>query len=158
MKTKEFIHILENNPNKELVFEYQSGKLIGANYHLTEVKNVHFNTVDCGGNPNEWKETQVQLWESPSEIGKTTYLTTTKAAAILHRVDSIQPLWLDTELKIEFGNENFHTSVLKIQDYKEKPQRITFQLFEEKTLCKAPSEINEETSCCDTNTVSNCCS
>ena len=162
MKTKEFIHILEKNQNKELVFEYQLQKLIGANYHLTEVKNVHFSTVDCGGNPNEWKETQIQLWESPSEIGKTNYLTTSKASQIIKKVDSIQPLWLNTEVKIEFGNETFHTSVLKIQNYIASETRVTFQLFEEKTLCKAPSTNTQKettaTSCCGTKTETSCCS
>ncbi len=159
MKTKEFVNLLENNKNKELTFEYQPGKLIGANYHLTEVKNVYFDTVDCDGNPNEWKETQIQLWESPSEVGKRDYLTTTKATQILQKVHHIKPLWLDTDLKIEFGNETFHTSVLNIQNFTENPNRLTIHLFEEKTLCKAPSTVIDEksSSCCGTKTVSNCC-
>ena len=42
MKTKNFISQLVNNPGKELLFEYTNGKFAGANYHLTEVKNVFF--------------------------------------------------------------------------------------------------------------------
>jgi len=156
MKVTTFLNLLKENLHKELVFEYQPKKLIGANYHLTEVKNVHFNTVDCGGNTNEWKETQIQLWESPNEIGKTTYLTTDKALAILERVNSIHPLWLETEVKIEFGNDFFHKSILKISNFTQNNKRLTFQLFEEKTLCKAPSNPEKETSCCD-NTKTSCC-
>ncbi len=164
MKTNEFLNLLENNPNKELVFEYEVGKLIGANYHLTEVKNVTFNTVDCGGNTNHWKETQIQLWESPSEIGKTDYLTTNKALSILNRVNSIKPLLLSTEIKVEFGNDHFHTSVLKIANFSKNAERLIIQLFEEKTLCKAPDtrvveDVSETTSsCCGTEKTSTCCS
>jgi len=161
MKTKEFLHLLEKNQDKELIFEYQQGKLIGTNYHLTEVKNVDFKTVDCGGNSNDWKETHIQLWESPNEIGKTDYLTTTKALDILKRVNGIAPLWLETTIKAEFGNETFHTSVLKLEEFSIDSNRLTIQLFEEKTLCKAPStcgveeELEEKTACCEPS--SNCC-
>jgi hypothetical protein len=96
MTTGEFIQLLTSNPNKELLFEYQPNNFAGANYHLTEIKKVHFDTVDCGGNPNEWHETQMQIWESPNEIGKTNYMTTDKILAIFQKVDSIKLLDYDT--------------------------------------------------------------
>jgi len=64
----------------------------------------------------------------------------------------------DTELKVEYGNDKFHTSVMKIKSIKQNDNQIIVQLFEEKTLCKAPSELTEnkkETSCCSTS--SGCC-
>ncbi len=158
MTTGDFIELLADNLNKELLFEYQPNQFARTNYHLTEIKKVHFDTVDCGGNPNEWHETQIQIWENPNEKSKTNFMTTTKILTIFKQVDSIKLLNFDTELKVEFGNENFHTAVMKIKAIIETERQLIVQLFEEKTLCKAPSissEKKKESSCC--NTSSGCC-
>ena len=160
MKTKEFLNILKENTNKELVFEYQTGKFVDASYHLTEIKNVNFDTVDCGGKPNNWKETHIQVWESPQSARE--YLRTEKAISILERVDSIRPLWLDTELKVEFGTHDFHTSVMKIGGFQSDEKRLNIQLFEEKTQCKAISKAkigSKDSAKCSTNdsTAISCC-
>ncbi len=167
MKVKELLSILKENKNKELLFEYSENKYAGTNYHLTEVKNVAFETVDCGGTVNDWKETHIQLWESPTEIGKDYYITTDKALAILERVNSIRSLWLETEVKVEFGNNDFHTSVLSIENMISDKKTVTVKLFTNKTECKAleawgvsensltVATENEEASCCDPN--GGCC-
>ena len=159
MKTIEFISILKENKNKALLFEYTENQFAGTNYHLTEVKNVTFETVDCGGNTNDWKETHIQVWESPSEVGKEYYLTVDKAMAILERVDSINSLWLETEVKVEFGNTDFHTSILSISETVSESNKLIVKLFANETGCKAPnicgvSETKEEEACCSG---SGCC-
>jgi hypothetical protein len=167
MNVKELLSILKENKNKELLFEYSENKYAGTNYHLTEVKNVAFETVDCGGTLNDWKETHIQLWESPTEIGKDYYITADKAVAILERVNSIRSLWLETEVKVEFGNNDFHTSVLSIENMISDEKTVTVKLFANKTECKALEACgvsensltvateNEEASCCDPN--GGCC-
>jgi len=159
MKTKEFISILKENKNKALLFEYAENQFAGTNYHLTEVKNVTFETVDCGGNTNDWKETHIQVWESPSEVGKEYYLTVDKAMAILERVDSINSLWLETEVKVEFGNTDFHTSILSVSETVSESNKLIVKLFANETGCKAPDicgvpETKEEEACCSG---SGCC-
>ena len=137
MKTQEFLNELKENNQKALLFEYQENKFAGTNYHLTEVKNVTFESVDCGGKLNDWKESHIQLWESPTEVGKEYYITTNKALAILERVNDIKPLWLETEVKVEFGNAEFHTSVLSIDSIISDDNKMIIKLFENKTQCKA---------------------
>ena len=44
MKVNDFITILEEQKGKELIFAYAENKMVGANYHLTEVKNVQYDT------------------------------------------------------------------------------------------------------------------
>jgi len=160
MKLKEFIDLLEQNRDKELLFEYTSGKFAGANYHLTEVKNVQFDTTDCGGKTNFWKETQLQIWESPNEVDKTDFMRTEKILSILNRVDKIKSLMLETELKIEYGNENFPTSVMPIGSIKVENNKVVVSLFTEATRCKAndvcgvSEEVEEEAVCCGD---SKCC-
>ncbi len=155
MKTKEFLNKLKSNSTKELIFEYASNLLVGANYHITEVKNVTINSVDCGGKENNWEETIVQLWESPKEIGKRTYMKSNKAIEIFDRVNSIKPLLLDTEIKIEYGNKSFHTANLVVHSIEEFSDNIIVKLHTDKTQCKAinPKE-KVKTSLAS---LSNCC-
>lgn len=156
MKLKEFITTLEQNSDKELKFEYAPKQIAGANYHLTEVKNVQFDTTDCGGKTNFWKETHFQLWESPNEIDKTEYMKTDKILSIIKRVNSIKPLMLQTELKIEYGNNNFSTSVMPIEDIIINDNEVLVKLFVEATKCKAndkcgiSEEKRVEDACCET--------
>ena len=115
MNIQTFLNNLKNNLEKELLFEYAPDKFVNANYHITEIKNVTIESVDCGGKTNAWKETTVQLLENPLEIGKGSYMTATKAIEIFDRVDSIKPLLLNTEIKIEYGNRLFHPANLVVQ-------------------------------------------
>jgi len=155
MKTKEFISLLENNLGKELLFEYTNDKFAGANYHLTEVKNVFFDTVDCGGRSDSWNETHLQLWESPKETDKTNFMTVDKILSILKKVDSIKALKIETPIKIEYGNADFHTSVMNIDHVSSQSAKLIVKLFSQETLCKAndncgityKTEVKEE-SCC----------
>lgn len=156
MKTQEFITTLEKNLGKELLFEYANDKFVGANYHLTEVKNVSFDTVDCGGRSDDWKETHIQLWESPKEIGKTDFMTVDKILSIIQRVNGIKPLNMDTTVKIEYGNAYFHTSVMDIENVESQLDKIIVKLYAEATLCKAndicgvPEKVEvKEPACCE---------
>ena len=161
MQTKEFIHLIENNLGKELLFEYANDKFAGANYHLTEVKNVFFDTVDCGGRSDSWYETHLQLWESPKEIDKTTFMTVDKILSILKKVDGIKALKVETQIKIEYGNADFHTSVMDIDHIENNNDKLIIKLYSGATLCKANDNcgiarkevIKEETCCMETS----CC-
>jgi len=83
MKTNEFLSLLKENPNKSLLFEYKEGQFVGANYHITEIKNITIDSVDCGAGVDFWKETIIQLWESPDEHEKEEYMSAYKALGIL---------------------------------------------------------------------------
>ena len=73
MQTREFLSLLEDHKDKSLVFEYRPGERVQPNYHITEIKNITVESVDCGAGTDFWKETIIQLWESPEEEGKTQY-------------------------------------------------------------------------------------
>ena len=137
MKTQEFLQILESNKNASLLFEYMPGRLVGANYHITEVKHITVDAVDCGAQTDAWKETIIQLWESPSEIGKTEYMSSFKALGILKKVGTMKPYDLSSEVKIEYSNSLFHTAQLFVSDYELTNGNLLFKLAIEKTDCKA---------------------
>ncbi len=137
MKTKLFLELLKQHQDKSLLFEYAPNMLIGANYHITEVKNVTVDAVDCGAGVDCWKETIIQLWESPSEIGKTTYMSTYKALAVLNKVGKIKPMEMDAEVKFEYGNAHFHKAHLNVKDVLIQEKQLLVKLLVSPTDCKA---------------------
>lgn len=137
MNTSEFLELLETNKDKEIRFQYQPGKLVGANYHITEVKHVSIDSVDCGARTDSWKETVVQLWESPEEKDKKTFMSAFKALGIFKKVHQIKPMQLDTEIKFEYGNAQFHTAQLYVSGVALEKNALTVHLSPIKTDCKA---------------------
>ncbi|MGI9551334.1 MAG: DUF6428 family protein [Aurantibacter sp.] len=155
MQTHEFLSLLTEHPNKNLIFEYKPGQTVGANYHITEVKNITIDSVDCGAGTDFWKETVIQLWESPKEIDKKEYMSTFKALGILKKVDKLKPIEKDVEVKFEYSNTDFHTAQLFVNDYELNGENLTLKLGVEKTDCKAketcgvPAETaTKEEVCC----------
>ena len=140
MKTTDFFELLNTHKNKELLFEYRPGHFVGANYHITEVKNIIVDAVDCGARTDFWKETVIQLWESPKEKDKTEFMTAFKALGILNKVDRIKPMEKSAEVKFEYSNNHFHTAQLFVDDYVYNEQKIILKLAIEKTDCKAKEE------------------
>ncbi|MFD2563878.1 DUF6428 family protein [Aquimarina rubra] len=154
MNTSEFISLLGEHQDKSLLFEYAPGMLVGANYHITEVKHVTVDSVDCGAGTDSWKETIIQLWESPSELGKRDYLTTYKALGILRKVGKMKTYVMEAPVKIEYGNAMFHTAHLHITGFSSKEGQLIIKLAVQPTDCKAKetcgvpeTSVAEETSC-----------
>ena len=137
MKTQELFKVLEQNQDKSLLFEYAPNLLVGANYHITEVKHIAVDSVDCGSQTDTWKETIIQLWESPSELGKTEYMSVFKGLAILKKVGKMKAYDLNSEVKFEYSNANFHTAQLFVNDFEIVQNNLIIKLAIEKTDCKA---------------------
>ncbi len=155
MKTNEFLSLLKEYPNKDLLFEYAPGKLVAANYHITEIKNISIDAVDCGAGTDFWKETIIQLWESPEEIGKRDFMSAHKALEILNRVDRIKPMEKEVEVKFEYSNAHFHTAQLYVHNHELDGRQLIFHLgvtptdCKAKDICVAPVEVEgvPENSC-----------
>lgn len=137
MKTHEFFHLLESNKDTSLLFEYAPNSRVGANYHITEVKHVKVDSVDCGSGTDAWNETVIQLWESPSEKHKTEFMTSYKALGILKKVGTMKPYDMEAEVKFEYSNEQFHTAQLFVNDSIIHDGNLLLTLGVEKTDCKA---------------------
>ena len=164
MKTDQFLTLLSEHPNKQLLFEYTQNKLVGTNYHITEVKHISIDSVDCGAQTDSWKETIVQLWESPSELGKSDYMSAYKALGILQKVGKMKAYELQAEIKFEYSNSTFHTAQLFVDDFEIQGNRLVIKLAIEKTDCKAKElcgvpqsteKVISEEPCCSPD--GNCC-
>jgi len=162
MNTKQFLALLYEHQDKALLFEYAPNKRVGPNYHITEVKHITVDSVDCGAQTDAWKETVIQLWESPLDILNTKYMSAYKALAILNKVGTLKPYQLEAEVKFEYSNATFNTAQLFVNDFIIQDQNLVFRLGVKKTACKASDvcgiveHINEKvTSCCTPE--SGCC-
>jgi hypothetical protein len=150
MKTNEFISRLRARPNNQLIFVDLDGHAVHSGYHLTELKAASFETVDCGGQTNRWQETIVQLWV-PSH-GDDEYMTAAKFLKIFEKVRGMIPLNLDTDVRIEYGDENFFPSTYDVRSAAHD-QTITRVLLEPpRANCKARDRrvgtLSTTDSCC----------
>ena len=137
MNISQFLELLQQHKSKSLLFQYAPQQLVGANYHITEVKHVQIDSVDCGAQTDSWNETIIQLWESPSEIGKTEYMSVTKALGILNKVGKMKSYDTSSEVKFEYSNALFHTAQLFVNDYEIYGNNLVMNLAIQKTDCKA---------------------
>jgi len=136
MTTKEFLNILESNSDLPLLFEYKAGAFTRMDYHITEIKNVTFDTVDCGGVRNQWKEVHVQLWEN--QLPEPNHrVDTKKALDIFNVVEKVRATYGDVPMKFEYGNKAFHTAVLPVGNVTVHANQIIVQLGVDQTSCKA---------------------
>lgn len=136
MKTSEFLSLLKEHSNKQLLFEYCPGQFVAPGYHITEIKNVTIDAVDCGAGTDFWKETVIQLWEDPRK-NINPHMVAEKALAILNKVDRLKPMERDVEVKFEYSNPKFHTAQLFVNDLAFDENTLTMKLGVEKTDCKA---------------------
>lgn len=154
MNTSDFITLLAEHQGKSLLFEYTPGMLVGTNYHITEVKHITVDAVDCGAGTDSWKETVIQLWESPSELGKPNYMSAYKALGILKKVGQMKAYEMDAPVKIEYGNAMFHTTQLHVTGFGTKDGQLIIKLAVQPTDCKAketcgvPETEDAETTAC----------
>ena len=141
MKTKEVFQLFKEHQDKSLLFEYKPNEYVKANYHITEVKHLKIDSVDCGAGTDAWNETIIQLWESPTSPeasgGKRDFLTVYKALSILNKVGKMKAYNMDAELKFEYSNRTFHTSQMFVNDYEIRDNNLIIKLGVEKTDCKA---------------------
>lgn len=137
MKTLELFDLLKQHQEKPLLFEYTPNLVVGANYHITEVKHLKIDSVDCGAGADAWNETIIQLWESPEEIGKTEFMKVSKALAILDKVGQMKAYDLEAEVKFEYSNANFHTAQLFVTGFIIINGNLLIKLGVNPTDCKS---------------------
>jgi hypothetical protein len=135
MKTNEFIAKLRAAPENRLLFIDRDGNPIHAGYHLTELKVASFQTVDCGGELNNWVETVVQLWVPPEADDD--YMTAGKFLQIFDKVRGMIPLDLAAEIRVEYGDENFFPSTYHVCSITHDDGATRVLLVPPATTCKA---------------------
>ena len=154
MKTHELFSVLKEHNSTSLLFQYAPNQLVGANYHITEVKHIKVDSVDCGGQVDSWNETVIQLWESPTEIGKTEFMSSGKALEILDKVGLMKEYDSEAVVKFEYSNALFHTAQLFVSGVNLMGTNLVINLSVADTDCKAkelcgvPEQVSETENSC----------
>ncbi len=144
MKLNEFTDNLQHD--KALTFSL-GGIIIPADDHITEIKDVHFKTVDCGGQKDQWRETIIQLWNTETTEKSVPAMTADKALSIINKVNQIQALDYDNEVKFEYQKSaDETTTVYSIAKVEVLKSELIVHLGNIPTQCKASDRSQQE--CC----------
>ena len=151
--TRAFLGLLRAaKPDQQLVFQLDEAPLVAAGYHVTEVKAVTYNTMDCGGVANKWKETVIQLW-NPGDEPEREYMTVRKFLAIYERVAEHIPVSYDAELRFEYGDTRRPAASYHVERLESRGALVLVHLRAPVVTCKArdrkkASIAAPESSCC----------
>lgn len=85
MNTSEFLDALRARPELPLAFSTENGTVPAA-YHLTEVKRVSHDSVDCGSTAHRWTENHFELWAPRAAEGDQPPMRAGKFLSIVEKV------------------------------------------------------------------------
>ncbi|CAN7351667.1 DUF6428 family protein [Phyllobacterium sp. LjRoot231] len=140
---------LEPHADKSLVIEY-GGRTIQPGYHVTEVKAGSFVTLDCGGNPDQWHETILQVEDIPSQDGSD-FMKVEKFRKILAQVATRIELDAGARLTFEVGVPGTPMQVFDVHALEVDGERAVLRLAARPAICKPRHRavlIAEKSSCC----------
>ena len=140
MLVRDFIQTVKQHAGKPLRFVYEDNQVVPGGYHVTEIKNAQFDTIDCGNSLHTWREVIVQVWVPEDAEPTAMPMATDKFAKIWSIVDSRIPLNQDAEIRIEYGNSQRLTAVYHVDGLQETPDGLVVKMAPPRTLCK-PREL-----------------
>ncbi len=148
MNTQEFLNALESLPNQSLIFDY-GDEQIKPGYHVTEVMNVTYESMDCGGQANFWRETIIQL-KGPGNRDKSEYMTVEKFLKIYKKVVESVPVRPDSEMRFEYGDTNLPAIHFHVSNLQQHEGAATVYLTKPGVTCKASDRGTCNTSASNT--------
>lgn len=123
-------------PDQRLVFQLDGVPLIGPGYHVTEVKAVTTEAMDCGGVADQWRETVIQLW-NPGEEPESGHMAAGKFLAIYDRVAAHVPVAAEAEVRFEYGDLGRPAIHYHVADVEPDGERLLVHLRAPLVTCKA---------------------
>ncbi len=149
---------LQPHDSRRLVIRYD-GQLIQPGYHVTEVKAGSFVTLDCGGNPDAWQETILQVEDLPASAEQPEHLEVGKFLAILGKVASRISLQPRSRLTFEVGPPGRPMQIFDVEAVRIEATNVVIELGPRPAICKprhrAEQEAVKATGCCKPS--SGCC-
>jgi hypothetical protein len=136
--------------DKALVFAY-AGRHVQAGYHVTEVKAGSFVTLDCGGNPDAWQETILQVEDIPADAGDS-FMKVGKFRSILAQVDRTVRLNDDARLTIEISRPDEAMQVYDVAGIDFDDDQAVVHLGARPAICKPRhrAALARADACCPT--------
>ena len=147
---------LEPHTALPLVFNY-AGRTIQSGYHVTEIKAAHFSALDCGGNPDQWAETVLQVEDLPAREGNDT-MSVGKFLSILARVEQALSMDPSSRVTIEISRPGEAMQVFDIARVEKGQGRMELELAMRPAICKPRHRASQpEGACCGPATQSAAC-
>lgn len=138
MKTSAFLASLRTHSRLPLVF--RAGlETVSPGYHLTEVKRVSYETMDCGAMTHRWSETQFELWV-PAAADFTPgrgHMPAEKFLRIIDRVEAELPLNGEAEARIHASFAGQPAALYEIESIAARGGQLAIELRPDRTRCKA---------------------
>lgn len=147
-QTAAFLDAIRAVSPRPLEFRLYGETLVPAGYHVTEVKAVSIESMDCGGKANTWRETVIQLMDGSPAEAQQGFMTTQKFLSIYDRVVARVPVHAEAEVRFEYGNVTapamqFHVASVDVQ-----PEQVVVDLRHPGVMCKASGASSSEGQCC----------
>jgi hypothetical protein len=138
MNTSSFLNTLRANASLSLVFK-SGADAIAPGYHLTEVKEVAYRSMDCGAMTHRWVETQFEIWDpsSPREARERGFMSADKFLRIVDRVQQELPLDGESEARIFLSLGDHPASLYTIAGIEAGAGKLVVELESDRTRCKA---------------------
>lgn len=133
-RTQAFLDALAPHADKALVFAEGGEALVRPGYHVTEVKAVTIEAMDCGGHADAWRETVVQLQDDANPGGD--FMTVAKFLSIYGKVAASVPVRGEAELRVEYGNEERPAIQYRVGGVEVQPGRVLVHLMAPGVSCK----------------------
>jgi len=138
MTTSSFLTTLRQHSSLPLVFRGPAGTL-PSDYHLTEVKRVRYETMDCGAAQHDWSENQFELWAS-SQTDRTPDrgpMVASKFLRIIEQVEATLPLEGEALARIHASCGDQPAALHDIASINVNSGTLTVELTSDRTRCKA---------------------
>ena len=149
VSTGKLLRALAAHGDRRLVFSYE-GRDVLPGYHVTEVKDGRFEGLDCGANPEAWRETFIQLWDVP-EDGRT-HMPAARFAAIMAKVAETVPFDADAKLTFEVSDGTAPIQLYRADSIAVAGDEIRVSLSRRPASCKPRDRWFEQqkaaSSCC----------
>lgn len=161
MKPLSVARQLELFSSKPLRFVLGGEQLVPNDFHVTEVKRVAVESLDCGGGRNAWQELVVQLW-SPKADNARPAMTAAKFSSILARAGALE--LLDQEpLRFEYGAAGSPAVQYLFERMGSEGNTVDVHLVPPHVACKPHERTRTELSvvqsgaCCAPSSTGACC-
>jgi len=135
--TLAFHTALSGQAQHSLEFWLGGELLVGPGYHVTEVKAVTIEAMNCGGKAASWRETVIQLMDGSTEEAKAGFMTSRKFLAIYDRVTRKIPVRDEAEVRFEYGNDRSPALQYHVRRIEAQAERVIVHLQTPGVQCKA---------------------
>lgn len=138
MNTSSFLAALRAHASLPLVFR-AGGDVVSPGYHLTEVKRVSYETMDCGATAHRWSESQFEIWAPARETQEPGrgHMSAGKFLRIIDRVEAELPLQGEATARIHASFRSQPAALYEVAALEARDGQLWIELSPDQTRCKA---------------------